>query len=97
LKFDQKIDRFVHFDYGILSYYLFGFLDEDSRTRIPKETFESSKLTSRILSDENLGLLVTLYLAISFENIENSPLIINMFREYSGLRNYFLVRNYLNI
>lgn len=85
----QIIFSFVHFDSGILSYYLFGFLDKDFRTELPDETFESSSLTNRILSDENLGLLVALYMAMAFENIENSPMVINMFREHSGLLSTF--------
>ncbi len=86
------LSSFVHFDYGILSYYMLGFLDDDSKTPVPEETFKSSSLTDRLITNENLGLIVSLYFALSFENVENSPMMIKMFREQSGLKSTSLMR-----
>jgi hypothetical protein len=75
----------VHFGFGILSYYVFAPLDDK---RSPDEDLldDSGNInwSKGLLTDENLGLFITLYLAAAFESVENSKPLVDRFRTNSG-------------
>jgi hypothetical protein len=48
------------------------------------DVFNDGNRSKGFFSDENLGLFITLYVAMAFESMENSELLIELFRKNSG-------------
>ncbi len=70
---------FVHFGHGILSFYAFGFLDYDKDFEFD---FQSNfDITEK---SRDAGLLLTLVSATFIEQMENSPVTIQLFRNNTG-------------
>ena len=75
----------VHFDYGLLSYFVFGRFDEKkSDDEFLFDNFGNVNWSKGLLSEENLGLFIALSIAVAFESIENSEAVIDLFRKNSG-------------
>ena len=74
-----------------MSYYVFHFLDGIDEPvfyipHIPKTRFNLQDNIDNIMRPirSGFGLIVTLFVALAFEQMENSPLTIKMFRKHSG-------------
>ena len=106
---------FVHFGHGLLSYYMFSFLDDENEVdelftfhdsignviegaSIGETNFKYNR-NDKYQKSENLfldknkstnilsggaGLFTTIVAALAFEILENSKLVIDMFRKNSG-------------
>ncbi len=81
-------NSFVHFDHGILSYYMFGHLDS---RRLPG----LRRLETHFKS--GVGLFVTLLTAMMFEFLENSKAIISLFRKNSGTSGVYRGDSTINV
>ena len=79
---------FVHVGHGILSYYIFHFLDgeEEPFFFLKKNRFNLRDNFDRMIRPvkSGLGLITALFFALAFEIIENSPIIISLFRQNTG-------------
>ena len=68
-----------------MAYYVFGRFDE--KRSDDEALFDESgnvNWSKGLFTDENLGLFITLYIAATFESVENSALLIELFRTNSG-------------
>lgn len=79
---------FVHFGHGIVSYHIFGQLDSYQETTITTTFHKGSKAKHRAAlvakTSSNFGLIATLFYATAAEKVENSQLIIELFRNNTG-------------
>lgn len=77
---------FVHFGHGILSFYAFGALDEEHFFEHERYSLTEIRVTKNLekVSTKRIGLVTTLFFATLTEQLENSPYIINLFRNNTG-------------